>query len=118
MIGVWHHIIMEKAIESKLLDFNVDKSVVMVIGESKAKQQLMKELSESKIELCGQQINVVKTEKWLGDYLDSNGNNYSVITTIKKRYPLAMSSIMDIVNVIQDIRANVLGGLIIGIQMF
>ena len=37
----------------------------MVIGKPKAKQNLINELSESKIELCGQQINFVNTEKWL-----------------------------------------------------
>ena len=109
---------MEEIIEGKLLDFNLSKSCCMVIGKNKLRQNLIKEIGESEIKLCGQPVQIVESEKWLGDYLHSKGNSQSIIATIKSRNGLALSSCMDIINIIEDIRASVIGGLMTGIQMF
>ena len=109
---------MEEVIESKLLDFNLSKSCCLVIGKNKPKQKLIKEISESEIKLCGKEIQIAESEKWLGDYLHSDGNSQSIIKTVKARYGLALSTIIDIKNIIEDVRATVLGGIMTGIEMY
>ena len=112
------NILMEQVIESKLLDFHVEKSSFIVIGKPKLTKKILSELENHKIELCGKEMKRKESDKWLGDHIHCLGNNQSVITTVTKRYGLALSTIMDIVNIVQDARANVLGGIMTGIEIF
>ena len=64
--------------ESKLLDFNLDKSCYLVIGKEKEKEELRKQLDVSPLSLSGFPMKEVKQEKYLGDYVHCNGNPDSV----------------------------------------
>ena len=104
--------------ESKLLDFNVSKSSYMVVGNKNITKTIEEELKEETITLCGKEMNRKDCDKWLGDYLHCQGNSQSVITTIKKRYGLAISAIMDIKNIVEDTRSSATGGLSTGLEIY
>ena len=57
-------------------------------------------------------------DKWLGDYLHCLGNKQSIVTKVKKPYGLAISSIMDIKNIVEDTRSSVTGGLSTALEMY
>ena len=77
---------LESVVESKLLDFNVDKSVYLVIGPKGAKNSIENELKERPLKLCNQKQKSSLAEKYLGDVIDSTGLAQSVHeTVIKKR---------------------------------
>lgn len=82
--------LMDVVMESKFLDFNIDKSCFLVIGSAKARKQIKEQLMETPLTLSGYPMKEVQCEKWLGDYIHIEGNNRSIIETIKKRYGLAM----------------------------
>ena len=109
---------MEQVIESKLLDFNLKKSKFMVVGKKSMTKELEEELAGQRIELCGKEMKRSDSEKWLGDYIHCLGNDESIITTIKKRYGLAVSTIMDIRNIVEDSRASITGGMMTGIEIY
>ena len=81
-------------------------------------QKIEAELSSQTINLCGKPMSEKESEKWLGDQIHCLGNDQSVITTVKKRYGVAMSTIMDIKNIMEDTRTSVTGGLMSSIQMY
>ena len=82
--------------ETKLLDFNLDKSFY----------------------LSGFPMKEVTQEKYLGDYIHQNGNPDSVMATIKARSGLVTSAINEIRSVLEDCRINVVGGLCAGIDIW
>ena len=104
--------------ESKLLDFNLDKSCFMVVGKLSVKETILKQLEHSPITLSGVPMKVVTQEKYLGDFIHCNGNPDSVLATVKARYGLAVSAINEIKSVLEDIRINVAGGLRAGIDIW
>ena len=104
--------------ESKLLDFNLDKSCFMVVGKPSVKKTILKQLENSPITLSGVPMKVVTQEKYLGDFIHCNGNPDSVLATMKARYGLAVSAINEIKSVLEDIRINVAGGLRAGIDIW
>ena len=112
------NILMEQVIEGKLLDFNLTKSKFLVVGKKTITKKLEEELVGQRIELCGKEMKRSDSEKWLGDYIHCLGNGDSIITTIKKRYGLAISTIMDIRNIVEDSRASVTGGIMTGIELY
>ena len=59
-----------------------------------------------------------KTEKLLGDWIDCGGNSQSIVTTINKRYGLTVSVILDIKRVVEDCRADSVGGFLVGLKNF
>ena len=63
-------------------------------------------------------MKVVKTEKYLGDYISSEGLAHSVFVNVSKRKPQVMSSIFDIRTILEDCRANLVGGLVAGFEMW
>ena len=59
-----------------------------------------------------------ESEKYLGDYFHSKGNHQSIITTVKNRYGKAIEAVLDIKNIIEDVRSSVVGGIQSGIEIF
>ena len=109
---------MESVMETKLLDFNLDKSCYIVIGNEKSKKKLNMELKENPLLLCGQTMKNVHMEKYLGDMICSGGLALSVQATVMKRKGQTISSILETKSVIEDCRANVLGGVTAGIDIW
>ena len=84
----------ESVVETMLLDFNLDKSCYIVMGNEKAKKSLNMELEENPLMLCGQIIKNVHMEKYLGNMICSGGSSLSVQATVMKRKGQTMSSII------------------------
>ena len=104
--------------ESKLLDFNIDKSCYMVVGNPKWKVGIMKSLESSPLTLSGFPMKGVIQEKYLGDYIHCLGNPESVTATVNARHGLATTAISEIKSVLEDCRINVVGGLSAGIDIW
>ena len=58
---------MESVMETKLLDFNLDKSCVIVMGSRMKKAEINEELRENPLKVCGQEMKCVVMEKYLGE---------------------------------------------------
>ena len=57
--------------ESKLLDFNLEKSSYLIAGNKKARQKLKVKLNAQPLLLCKQPKKQVNVEKYLGCHLSS-----------------------------------------------
>ena len=107
---------LEKVAETKLLDFNVEKSSFMIFGSKKGKTKIFEQLHSNPLTLCGKELKLSDHERYLGDYLSSGGLSESVKTTIAKRKGFVISNIYNIRNIIEDCRANIAGGIIAGVS--
>ena len=110
--------LIEHVMEDKLLNLNKDKSKYMVIGNKKIAKEIRKRLEAETIRLSGNEMSESETEKYLGDYFHSEGNDLSVVTTVKRRLGKAMSAITDIKNVVNDVRSDVVVAIKTGIEIF
>ena len=108
---------LESVAETKLLDFNVQKSSTIVLGPKAGCKTIMNQLVETPLYLCNKPVNVVQLEKYLGDYISTEGLAHSIQATIEKRKPKALQSIFEIKSVVEDCRSNVVGGLIAGLDI-
>ena len=82
---------MEAMAESKLLDYNLDKSCFIIIGKIKARSEMQKQLQNCPLTLCGSNMKEEKHAKYLGDWLSCHGLADSVDITIKNLRDLSQS---------------------------
>ena len=108
---------MIKLVESKLLDLNIGKSVCLVAGKKKARERLQEELDSSPLMLYNLKMKQVDSEKYLGMWLSAT-SACSVSTTVSKRIGLATRSIYETRTIVEDCRANVVGGLSLAFHIF
>ena len=59
---------MECVAESKLLDFNIDKSGFVVFGKKKRRQKIFDQLEASPLKMKGKIVKRFDSFKYLGDY--------------------------------------------------
>jgi hypothetical protein len=104
--------------ETKLLDFILDKSCVIVMGSRKQQKEVQEQLEQTPLTLCGKKMANVQMEKYLGDMLCGAGLSESVHATVIKRKGQVISSILDTKAVIEDCRANVKGGIVSGLDIW
>ena len=97
---------MEVLAETKLLDYNVEKSCFVVMGSRKAKSEVNKELDEKPLMLCGKPMHREKQGKYLGDWLSEDGLAASAAITIDKRIGLAKLSVFEVRAVLEDLRPS------------
>jgi hypothetical protein len=98
----------ETMAETKLLDFNLDKSCIIIIGKGKPRIEMGKQFSENLPLLYGQEMNIVMEEKYLGDRIIAGGLRASILATIKKRQGLVINKIFEIKAVIDDCRRHIM----------
>ena len=110
--------IVEAAMETKLLDFNLDKSCYIIMGSNDNKKKIENDLEVSPLTLCGEPMKTVPAEKYLGDMISCNGLAASVEATVAKRRGQVFSNILEIKAVIEDYRATVVGGVAAGIEIW
>ena len=109
---------MEAVAETKLLDYNLDKSCYIVIGGKIARELIEEKIDANPLTLCGVAM-VKETEaKYLGDYISSYGLAHSVESTVNKRRGLAVRSIFEIRAVIDDFRSATAGGITAGLDIW
>ena len=87
---------MEWVAETKLLDFNSEKSCCIILGSKVAKKALERDLESQPLTLCGKNMKCVTEEKYLGDVLSTGGLAESVKATILKRKGQVIRSIIEI----------------------
>ena len=107
---------MESLAETKLLDYNLEKSCFLLIGSNKAKKHLAQQNKRRPLTLCGAPMVQEECAKYLGDWISSAGLGDSVAVTVKKRKGLALMAIHDIRRIIDDCRSMVCGGLATGLE--
>ena len=109
---------MEQVLESKLLDFNLDKSVFLVIGTAKQKSKIHERLKETPLKMCNNLMKQTTKYAYLGEVLSEDGNSVSVLETIKKRQSNVYHLIFEIKSIIEDCRSNVVGGFITAMEIW
>ena len=108
---------LEVLMESKLLNFHTTKSVFLVAGRKKVREKLQEEVITSPLMLCNTTMKQVEAEKYLGCWIASTTAD-SVSTTVKKRIGVATKAIFEARAVIEDSRANVIGGITLAFQIW
>ena len=109
---------MDNVMETKLLDFNLDKSCYIIIGDTDAKVKMKEQFKSAPLTLSGKPMKEVDSEKYLGDYISTLGTTDTALITVKKRHNKAMNAIREIKTVIEDCRAEVVGGIITGLEIW
>ena len=59
-----------------------------------------------------------RKEKYLGDFIDGNGNKASVEATVVDRYGRILDGTFQIRQVVEDCRSNALGGIKAGVELW
>ena len=109
---------METMLETKLLDLNMLKSVVLVVGKDKYKKEISSKLESTPLTLYNKPMKKVDEYVYLGEVIHSGGLSSSISATISKRIGIATKSIFEIKSIIEDPRNNKFGGLFTAIQIW
>jgi hypothetical protein len=110
--------LIDTVMETKLLDFNLDKSCYMVIGEECAQNDIRKQFQETPLTLSGVVMKEVNEEKYLGDYISAGGLDKSTIVTIDRRYNKVVNALVEIRAVVEDCRSHITGGIKTGLEIW
>ena len=110
--------LIDSVMETKLLDFNLDKSCYLVIGNKEAQMDIKEKFRVNPLKLSGKCMKEAIEEKYLGDYISEEGLGKSTISTIKKRYNKVMNTLTEIRAVIEDTRAQTIGGIVTGLEIW
>ena len=98
-------------IKQRGLCLNQDKSVCIIMGSKKQKKSATLELQDQPL-LCGNFVTKEKPQvKWLGQILSSLGLADSVLQTIISREGKIRGACLEIAVIINDWRAERLGGM-------
>ena len=109
--------LLEEMIGKKSLEFNLDKSAFMVMGNKKARKVIKSQLEKTLFIICGDRMKEVNILKYLGDFLGQSLEE-SVHQTVLQRIGLAKHSIYEIRAIIEDARATKLGGINIAYSLW
>ena len=104
--------------ESKILDLHSDKSCFIVFGSPKTKKETQDELLANPIKLYGKPMKEKQKEKYLGDFIHSDGNAASITATVNDRYGRILDGAFEIRQVVENSRSKQIGGLKAGIQLW
>ena len=103
--------------ETKLLSYHENKSCLLIVGNEEQESKLEKELEETPVLLYNKPMKVAKQAKYLGEEIKS-GVSDSIIATIKKRTGNVMIAISEIVSLVNDPRANAIGNISLGLEIW
>ena len=93
------------------LTLNRDKTVCMVLGSSKQRMKLKKELLDKPL-ICGDFETHLKDKfKWLGQILSCKGLGDSVSETVASREGKIRGTCLEIAQIVNDWRSRVIGGM-------
>ena len=110
--------LIDTVMETKLLDFNLDKSCYIIVGKNKSQKDIRDSFKANPLQLSGNPMKEVSEEKYLGDYISTKGLADSIIVTIDKRMKKANTAIMEVRAVVEDCRAMVTGGISTGLEIW
>ena len=113
------NILMSTAMKSMQLELNVDKSVTILFGKTKQVNKIRTFIENNKsLTLNGSVVKIKEEEKYLGEYLHSEGLSKSIEVTVNKRYGKCIKSVIELKSVIDDFRMHSLGGISAGLNIF
>ena len=93
------------------LELNKDKSVCVIIGSKKQKSKASEDIEKEPL-LCGDFVTKEKEEeKWLGQIISAGGLADSVEKTVTARTGKIKAACLEIVQVVNDWRADAVGGM-------
>ena len=93
------------------LQLNKDKSVCIIMGSKKQKQEASKEIQENPLECGDFETKEQQVEKWLGQFLSSAGLADSVTKTVTARIGKIKGTSLEIAQIVNDWRSQVVGGI-------
>ena len=99
------------------LDFNLSKCSFLVAGNPKARRKLQGKVDKKPLLLCKSQVKQVAVERYLGCQVAGSVAD-SVSETVSKRAGLAKRSIYESRYVVDDNRADAVGGLTLSFLLF
>ena len=100
------------------LEFNLSKSVFIVIGDKKFREKTEEKLEEMPLLLCGKVMKRAENYPYLGQVVSEEGIAHSVLLMINKRFGIAYRAIFEIKAVIEDTRSLVPGGFFTAITIW
>ena len=101
---------MDFLLKQRGLSLNEDKSVCLIIGTKRQKEQLTKELHSSPL-MCGNfETKEQQLYKWLGQTLSSAGLSESVAETVSSKEGKVKGACLEIAIIVNDWRAGIVGG--------
>ena len=104
-------------VKQHYLNLNRDKSVYILVGSKKQKEEARKELGESPL-MCGDfQMKEENVSKYLGQYLSSKGLAASVMETVQKRDGKIRGAALEIAQIVNDWRSHLAGGMMTAVTM-
>ena len=107
----------EEMINMKVLEFNVEKSSYVIIGNKKERKKLKEQLNKQPLLLCGEPMKEVKSVKYLGDWVSFDLKD-SIHETVLKRIGVAKHSIYELRTIVEDSRAYSIGGINVALSIF
>ena len=102
--------------ESKLLNFNVLKSVFLVVGNCEETEKIKEQVTEKPLMLSGKIMKNVVQYDYLGMVVHEGGAGASAAATVNKRVGRVKQLIFEIKAVLEDCRLETVGGLISGLD--
>ena len=108
---------MEDLLERKLLSLNLDKSKFLVVGSNKARRKMIEKLEETPLMLGKSRMGMASEEKYLGVWLSCTVSD-SIAATVSHRLGLATRAIHEIRTVIEDVRADSIGAVEVGLTLW
>jgi hypothetical protein len=98
-------------VKQRALRLNNKKSVCIIIGSKKQKEEFTKEINENPL-MCGEfETKEAQSDKWLGQYLSAGGLGDSVIKTIEAKEGKIRGACLEIAAIVEDWRARAVGGI-------
>ena len=101
---------MEELVGRKKLQLNIDKSGFLIMGNKKARKTIESQLVKNPLTLKGERMKREKVLKFLGDYFSEDLED-SIHQTVIRRIGIAKHTMYEIRSVIEDTRAEHLGGI-------
>ena len=108
----------ESCMESKLLDLHSDKSCFLIIGNQSQRKIAQKELKVNPILLYGRPMKEKQKEKYLGDFIHSDGNAASAEATVSDRYGRILVGAFEIRQIVENSQSLIIGGIKAGMHLW
>ena len=109
----------ETCMETKMLDLHEEKSCLLVFGKKgKALTEVQTKLEKDPLTLYGKPMVQKIKEKYLGDFLHSEGLAASAKATVDARAAALKSGAIEVRAVVEDCRSLCLGGLSVGLDIY
>ena len=97
--------------EDKQLECHPDKTGFVVMGSSKYKEEIRKQVEEELIMFGSFETKEKKADKYLGDIFSSEGLGDSIVKTIQDRAGKVKIAMMEVKGVMEDFRMQAVGGI-------